>query len=276
MSHMNFPFFPPAAHPHPDLVSVFIAGVQKGGTSSLAAYFRRHPGLVPASVGKEIHFFDDERADWTVPDYGRLHALFPDRPGLRYDPTPAYFHWPPCMERIHAYNPAARLILLFRDPIERAFSQWGMYSERGVETLPFSKAIRDGRERIRRAPPLSRPRRTFAYVERGFYAAQLRRALAVFPREQMLFLRSADLLDRDQDTLAAIARFLGLSEFPPSAPIRRNVGSVGTSPSRMSEGDIRMLAELYRDDLEEFAAMTDLNIEDWLSVRALQGHIKVG
>jgi hypothetical protein len=57
-------------------VSVFIGGVQKGGTSALHAYLARHPDLCPPPR-KELHFFDDETRDWRWPCGGALDRLAP-------------------------------------------------------------------------------------------------------------------------------------------------------------------------------------------------------
>ena len=98
-------------------VSFLIAGVQKAGTTALFDYLSEVPGLELPAV-KEAHFFDDEeRIDWAAPDYAPYHALFgaPDR--CWGEATPIYLYWPNALERIRAYNPAMKLILLFRDPV---------------------------------------------------------------------------------------------------------------------------------------------------------------
>ena len=56
-------------------ISIFGCGVQKGGTTSLYAHFCEHPELSPPSR-KEIHFFDDERVDWTAVDYRAIFYTF--------------------------------------------------------------------------------------------------------------------------------------------------------------------------------------------------------
>ncbi len=118
------------------------------------------------------------------------------------------------MPRVRAYNPAARLIFLFRDPVERAFSHWCMEFARGNETLPFGVAIRAETARIPTQPPKLWDRRIVSYATRGCYAGQVARALDLFPRVQLLFLRSDDLRDDHPATLARIAAFLGIPPFP--------------------------------------------------------------
>src|SRR5882724_3589098 len=170
-------------------VSIFCGGAQKGGTTSLHAYLSEHPALSPP-CRKEVHFFDAEHLDWTSPDYSVLDAFYPRDDGdrRRFDITPIYGFWPPSIARISEYNPDSRLIFLFRDPFDRAWSQWCMRYARGEETLPFAEAIRDGRRRMDGLPPLAPARRGQSYLERGFYAQQVRQALAHFPRTNLLFL----------------------------------------------------------------------------------------
>lgn len=250
------------------LISIFGCGVQKGGTTSLHAHFCEHPDLSPPSR-KEIHFFDDEARNWTAPDYGALDAFFPPDDGgrLRFEITPIYSFWPPSIERIRTYNSAAKLIFLFRDPFDRAWSHWRMEYARGDESLPFAEAIRERRIRMEGLPPLAQERRVYSYIERGLYSEQVRRALAHFPREQLLFLRSEDLRDNHVDTLARIAAFLGVSPFPDTGPKREHMRRDVDFPSARTETDRAFVAHLVRDDLQEFATLTGLDVSGWSTMR---------
>ncbi|CAO4133399.1 sulfotransferase family protein [Methylorubrum extorquens] len=249
-------------------VSVFCCGVQKGGTTSLHAYFLQHPALLAPSR-KEIHFFDDESQDWAAPDYTMLDTFFPDHDGrrMRFDITPIYGFWPPSLGRIRAYNPASRLIFLFRDPFDRAWSQWCMEFARGAETLPFADAIRDGRGRLDGLPPLAHEQRVYSYVERGRYAEQVRRALRHFPSESLLFLRSEDLLCQRHATLARIAGFLGIAPFPDTGEKREHRRPEIAFPSVPTNADRQLVADELRDDLCQFAALSGLDVSGWPTLR---------
>ena len=185
-------------------VSIFVCGVQKGGTTSLHAHFSEHPELL-APRRKEIHFFDAEHFDWAKPDYTWLDWIFPRDDGrrLRFDITPIYGFWPPSIARIRDYNPNARLIYLFRDPLQRAWSQWCMRFARREEHLSFAEAIREGRHRMDGLAAFALERRGHSYVERGFYGEQVRRLLAHFPRENILFLPVPGLMERSSRNIGA-------------------------------------------------------------------------
>ena len=244
-------------------VGFLVAGAQKAGTTALFDYLAELPGLELPAV-KEAHFFDDEeRVDWRAPDYDLYHALFRDTGRLWGEATPIYLYWPNALERIRVYNPAIKLILLFRDPIERAWSHWKMEYARGWETEPFAWCVRQGRARVD-CPEVPGFHRVFSYVERGFYGAQLARALTLFPREQMLLLRSEDLDNRPDETLARICRFVGAP--PPEGrvtPRRELVAKDIDYGAPISAADREFLSRVFADDLAQFARLSGLDVSAW-------------
>ena len=244
---------------HPRPLELVIAGVQKAGTTTLFEYLRRHPDLA-APDQKELHLFDDETRDWSLQP--QIDAAFGDRTGRRFEATPIYLFWPRALERLRAHNPRLKLILIFRDPIERAYSHWRMESARGDETLPFSVAIRDGRDRLR----TEFSRRHHSYVERGFYGRQLRHALDLFHREQLLLLSLDDLASDPQETLRTIATFAGIAPFEPQQPPLhvRPTGNTKQHPaSQIDPADAHYLANLFAEDLATFTALSYLDTSRW-------------
>lgn len=247
-------------------VEFLVAGVQKGGTTALFSYLEEHPGLNLAPV-KEVHFFDDEETvDWRAPDYQRFHDQFrrqDDAPSG--EATPIYIYWPNSLERIRAYNPAMKFILLFRDPIERAWSQWRMEYRRRAETEPFAWCIREGRERVRLNADPKGAHRVYSYVERGFYGAQLERFLQLFPRGQALMLRSEDLRCEPRTALGHVCRFLGVAE--PATTVERrdvHVGAEAPDAMRMTAADREHLRDLFADDLRRFQRLSGLDTSAWM------------
>lgn len=245
-------------------VEFLVAGVQKGGTSALFEYLRDMPGLQLPAV-KEAHFFDDEeRVDWQRPDYRSYHALFTDDGRMWGEATPIYCYWPRSLDRIAAYNPAMKIILLFRDPIERAWSHWKMEYAKGKETEPFAWCIREGRRRLTPGDPAAPGHhRVFSYVERGFYGRQIADLLNRFPREQCLFLRSEELRDAPDAALREISAFLG--QPAPDTVDRRIVHPARERDygSRLEASDIALLSELYAPDMERFSEITGVDTANW-------------
>jgi hypothetical protein len=240
-------------------VAFLVAGVQKGGTTALFDYLSDLPALQLPAV-KEAHFFDDEtQVDWSAPDYAPYHGLFADDGRLWGEATPIYLYWPNALERIARYNPAMRLILIFRDPVQRAWSHWKMEYARGKETEPFAWCIRAGRARMAEGSPYPGFHRVFSYVVRGFYGRQLARALALFPREQILIL-SSDRLQRDPDAvLADIAGFLGVPG-PAGAVVPRVSRPAATIdyPSALTATDVAYLQRQFGAETMRFDALSGI------------------
>jgi hypothetical protein len=236
-------------------VAFLIAGVQKGGTTALFDYLGEEPGLSLSRV-KEVHFFDDEGRDWAQPDYGAYHAGFPAFDGrLRGEATPIYLYWRRSLERIAAYNPAMKLIVVLRDPVERAWSHWKMEFARGAETKPFAWCIREGRQRLFDAEPWGF-HREFSYVERGFYGEQLAHAFGLFAREQVLVLRSDDLRADPGKALAAVRALLRLPRGEAPAPRDVHVGRQMNYGAELSQADVAHLRRVYARDQARLADLT--------------------
>lgn len=242
------------------LVNFLIAGVQKGGTTALFDYLAEEPGIALSRV-KEVHFFDDETRDWARPDYAAYHACF-EGPGGRPcgEATPIYLYWPGSLERIRAYNPAMRLIVLLRDPVQRAWSHWRMEYARGAETRPFAWCVREGRQRLFEAEPWGH-HREFSYVERGFYGDQVERLFDQFPREQTLILRSEDLRRDPATVVGQVRRFLGLPPGAAPAPRDVHLGREMDYGSALTEDDVAFLRRLYARDQARLRALTGWSFE---------------
>lgn len=240
-------------------VDFMVIGVQKAGTTALFDHLADDPQIALSRV-KEVHFFDDETVDWSAPDYGAYHAQFePTARPIRGEATPIYVYWPGALERIARYNPAARLILMLRDPVERAWSHWKMEFARGVETRPFAWCIREGRRRLFDAEPWG-VHREYSYVERGFYGEQVERLLTLFPREQLLILK-ADHLRRDPTrVLREVNAFLGLAPPPPAAPRAVHVGRDMDYGESLRDEDVAWLRRVYARDMARLLDLTGIDL----------------
>jgi hypothetical protein len=219
-------------------------GAQKAGTTALYAYLAGHPSIA-APGRKEIGFFTPEvlldlpahnshpilcgDGDVHRPLASRrkrawYHAHFPLphrlAGRLAFEATPEYLHFPEAASRIHAYDPGMKLIILLREPAERAYSAWNMYRKFGAtpggvyaphhETRSFEQAVREeiGEIAGKCAKPLP------GYVQRGLYAEQIERYLELFPREQLFVLDSAALASDTTATVNRVLAFVGLAAFP--------------------------------------------------------------
>ncbi|HDZ74551.1 MAG TPA: hypothetical protein ENH55_17655 [Aurantimonas coralicida] len=251
--------------------NLFIVGVQKGGTTTLYEQMRRHPDIAFGDE-KELHILDDEElftrhdVDLAAAYSRRFAAETQTDAPPRYfcDGTPIYSYWPNSLERLKAYNPDAKLIFLLRDPVERAFSHWRMEYARGLESLSFPEAIREGRLRVYSDPTAPGHHRVYSYVERGFYGRQFRRILDLFPREQVLVLDNRELRQDQAGTLGKIWSFLELPA-PEAAPaqIEANAAPSFNYGYQPDPRDGRHLYSLYAADIAEFSELSGLDVSHW-------------
>ena len=190
-----------------------IIGTQRGGTTSLYHYLTAHPNVGEA-YRKEVHFFDryfDKGWDWYLAHFP-LRDEFP----VVGEASPYYVFHPEVPQRILAAMPDVRFILLLRNPIDRALSQYNMKFRRGYETLPFDEAIAREPERLAVSDdPISLAQRHHSYLARGVYVDQLERWFACFPRDRFLIIKSEEFYSDPERLLHQSQEFLGL---PPHTP----------------------------------------------------------
>ena len=242
---------PDPSHSDDRRIDFIIVGAQKAGTTALFEHLSVHPQIGLSDV-KEVHFFDDDARDWGNPDYGDYHRHFGwEDAKVRGEATPIYAYWPGALARIAAYSPAIKLVMMLRDPVERAWSHWRMETARGVESHPFSWCIREGRQRLFDGQPWGH-HREFSYVERGFYADQLEAVLSLFPREQVLILGAETLRSEPASILEEVARFLGVGDF--SGVSARDV-HVGQPMGDIPPEDEPWLRQVYAADQAHLASL---------------------
>lgn len=254
-----------------DHLDFIIAGVQKGGTSALHWFFDQHPNITMAHPEEahmvnhpHRHFFDDEKRFANPPvDHDFLHR------GIKFkrdtlvtgSVTPAYTYWRPAMERIYNYHPGIKLIVLLRNPMDRAFSHWNMERDRKHESLDFMEAVAAEPDRIRQALPLQ-PRAT-SYVDRGFYAEQMERVFRFFPREQVHVIKFDDFRSKWRETVQGAFRFVGV-EPPPK--LQNKEQNKITYVRRMTPEERRHLYAMYEKDIERLEQLLGWDCSDWKKV----------
>ena len=207
----------------PDFV---IIGAQKAGTSSLYSYLTQHPDVI-AATRKEIHYFGAPAYEGGL---GWYRAHFPLSGSLRYlqavrgrsvltgEASPYYLFHPHSHRRMRAVIPDAKIIVMLRNPINRALSHYQHQVRKGWEPLSFTAAI--DTENARLEGELDRMLAderyygynywAYSYQARGVYWEQLERWLSVYPREQFLFLSSEEFFADPASAYTRTQSFLGL------------------------------------------------------------------
>jgi hypothetical protein len=243
-------------------IDFVVAGAQKGGTTALSLYLHQNPEIYMTPV-KEVHFFDNDQffAHPTI-NYAIYHAFFQPGPQARVlgESTPIYMYWYDAPKRMWQYNPALKIIVVLRNPVDRAYSHWSMEYSRKTETLPFGEAIRNERARCREALP--NQHRVYSYVDRGYYVDQLRRLWTYFPQEQTLIIKNEELRDRPMETMGDVFRFLGVN-----APAEIDARTVSINPpiGTISAADRDYLREIYHHDIRNLEHLLGWDCSDWLA-----------
>jgi len=235
----------------PDFI---IIGVQKGGTSSLFSYLDQHPQLRLSRV-KEVHYFD---VNYWKP-YFIYRSYFPIQKGkfLTGEASPYYIFHPLVARRIKKHLPKAKFIVMFRDPIKRAFSHYNMELRKGKEDInSFLEAIQQEEERLLMVAKRhsskssyynSLPHQTYTYLSRGKYFEQLSAWFEIFPREQFCILKSEDFFEHPKEELKKVYDFLGLDEVYPENLTPMNVGNYSTD---IDEAVVDYCNTYFREDSE--------------------------
>jgi Sulfotransferase domain len=219
--------------------SFLIIGAQKGGTTSLYRYLEEHPSVAGA-FAKEVHFFDNHTRDYK---YGkgmqwyRSHFVYGahrhysrlvhQQDLITGEGSPDYLFDVHAPQRIVKNLPNAKIIVLLRDPVDRAYSHY-LHNARASwdpnrENLSFEDAIAAEPERLdgeyekllQDESYFSYNYMHYSYLKRGFYADQLKIWLQLFPQEQILILKSEDFFAQPSIAFQEVLSFLQLSSWEP-------------------------------------------------------------
>lgn len=206
-------------------------GAQRCGTTSMFLALAGHPQVIRPKHRKGINYFDlnyTRGENWyrghfpTVAAARRAAAGYGEP--VAFEASGYYLYHPFAIERLAQDLPAARLIVMLRDPVQRAFSAYKHERARGFEQEPsFERALEleDSRlageiDRMRRDPAYeSYSHRHHSYRHRGQYAEQLERVFTLFPRDQVHVLESEAYYADPPREYRRVLEFLGLRQFEP-------------------------------------------------------------
>lgn len=241
-------------------IDFMIAGVQKAGTTSMDSALRKHPQIRMSSP-KEMHYFDRKPHPKTEEDHQSYHergwgATSLSEDYLYGESTPKYaLALPdgrvPFLPRIRAYNPAIKLIFIFRDPVARVHSQWWMARCEGRSDQAFDDFV------LERLNASDKGIFEWHALSRGFYGRIAEKALKLFPQDQLLFLCFEDF----EKNFQPISEFLGVDSRFPLALESKNKGA---NKPQMELKQADQLRSYYADEMVKLQVLTGLNTEKWL------------
>jgi Sulfotransferase domain len=215
------------------LPDFFVAGAPKAGTTALHSALARHPSLYMSAVKEPKFFLTDgppptsggpgdvrtyREHVWRRDDY---EALFDPAPAgtLRGESTPFYLYDRPAQQRIRALVPGAKLVVILRDPVERAHSNWTHLWSAGLD--PVGDVVQACAQEERRIA--AGWAEFWHYTALGRYGEQLEHLYTLFPRDQVMVFRYRALIEHPVGVLDGICRFLGVPEGVLTEVPRENV-----------------------------------------------------
>jgi hypothetical protein len=215
------------------LPDFFIAGVPKAGTTALHTALARHPAIYMSPVKEPKFFLTDgpppseggpgdaktyREHVWRRSDYEELFEKAPAS-ALKGESTPFYLYSRDAQRRIRSAIPGARLIIVLRDPVERAHSNWAHLWSAGLDPCgDFLQACE--REDARAAAGWAD---FWRYTGLGKYGEQLDHLYSLFPRDQVLIFRYRSLIADPVSTLDEVCTFLGVATGKLAELPRENV-----------------------------------------------------
>ena len=201
------------------LPNFVVVGAPKCGTTSLYHYLKQHPQIfLPAR--KELHYFSYRYMEQllagpgdknilatscrTFEDYAAYFADAKDEIALG-DISPSYFYFNDARTEMHQRLGDARIIVMLRDPVQKAFSQYMHLIRDGRESLDFNAALAAESERAARGYAAM-----WRYAESSLYTPTTRRYMDEFGRDNLKVILMDDLVRAPAEVLADTFRFLGV------------------------------------------------------------------
>ena len=206
-----------------------IIGAGKSGTTSLFEYLTCHPQIIPP-LWKEIHFFDQhfERGkEWYL-------AQFPPIPQstgfITGEASPWYLYGFDTVERVAQFFPNIKLIVLLRNPANRALSQYHMHVRQGTEKRTMREAISSEMDILSKITDPTTVGKEYWSTERGYllfglYIYYLEKWMSCFPKRQLLILNAENLYRNSEDTMNQIYHFLDISDYTLEKYEQHNIGT---------------------------------------------------
>lgn len=237
-----------------DRPNFFIVGAPKCGTTALYEYLRPHPNIFLPKV-KEPHFFAQDLGSYpfikTLDEYTALFAGSRDQHTRVGDASVYYLRSAVAIPNIRTFNPEARIIAMFRNPVEMVHSlhsQLLYVSEETVSDFETAWRLQERRSRGLDVPAASRGAFLLQYAEVGRFGTQTQRLLSVFPRAQVKIILYDDFTTSPQRAYDEVIEFLGIphdhrTEFP---RINDNKRAKLVWLSRLARKPPPVLRESYR------------------------------
>ncbi len=215
--------------------SFFLIGSMKAGTTSLFNNLIQHP-MIAEPLSKEIRFFDfhyERGRRWYLAHFPLEKTAKKRGETLTGEASPSYLFDPHAPRRIKRFESQAKLVVLLRNPVDRAYSHYQHAVRYWGETRSFEEAAKveeewigeEQRRRMLDTRFMGVRRIHHSYLTRGRYLEQLQRWEKMFPRAQMLVLKAEDYFERPETVMPRVLEFLNLPKWEPDSFRRLNMAN---------------------------------------------------
>jgi hypothetical protein len=204
-----------------------VVGAQRAGSTFLHDHLASYTSAEPSPLQKEVHYFDNKyyrRLRWYSKFFKSLGGSG-KQAKKNFETSPYYLYHPAVPKRIAKSLPEVKLIMVLREPIDRAISQYKWMRQIGLETRPAAKAFQWDAKRLDLEKNLSyltlfdnplyfdSDHIYRSYLRRSLYHIQVQRWLEHFQVSQIRILRSKDLFENTTSVLEELADFVGVKLF---------------------------------------------------------------
>ena len=254
-----------------------VIGVQKGGTTSLMRHLNLHKEIF-FHQGEMAFFSNDNSYKTGTKEYEKKfnkgladhiqwmksNKKINKKPKIYGEKTPEYIYNREALERIHKYNPKMKLIVVLREPISRAYSQWNMYQKKKNHHLRGKKFKDMIDEYIKKFNlDFNKPDK-FNLIKRGVYIYQLANVFQLFPRDQVLILIKEDYEKKPVETLNKIFDFLGVEKIKSKNNVNyKNNVHKKQYETKISKTDFTKLYLFYKEYNDALYKLLGKPIKDW-------------
>jgi hypothetical protein len=254
--------------PNGKLPDFLIIGAQKSGTTSLWKHLKKHPHIEmsPNFVAfsynhhvnrKETHFFNrnwHKGVNWYA-------NLFNDNNKLQGEVTPTYISSLSCHKRIYETIPNAKLVLVLRDPVTRAYSQFNNTKQ----AFPYAKnqlllPYQGLRENILATIDDDNCDSKVTFIKRGYYIEQIESLLLQYPADQLHIVISERMRGDMNSTYDKLFSFLGVENVHIEFELNTHKRAY---KEELNEEDEKLLYDIYKPYNEKLFQFLGYEIEEW-------------
>ena len=248
------------------LPDFLIIGAQKCGTTSLYNHLSQHPN-VGAAFEKEVRYFNNHyskgvnwyKAHFPTNLYKTLKTLKDPHRFVTGEGEPSYLPNPVVPQRVLGLTPDVKMIVMLRNPVDRAYSHYQHRYVRNQEIRTFEEAcdadkevLKNGWKNMPTEDYIRLGHSHYSYLPRGLYFEQIRTWMEVFPKDRFLIITAEDFFADTQSIFDEVLAFLGLPEHRLEERKRHNVGKYTQPMSQAMRFDLASYFQPHNQILCEY------------------------